>query len=112
VVQLGARLKGGKNADTALAGRSSALDSDSVDAFRRHTVLATQIMARRPRGPNSISAPRIAVVLIFVAVVIGISVVAIFYPGEGRVGATNYAGPSVRTVRTVPVLPAVAPNRP
>jgi hypothetical protein len=70
-------------------------------------------MARHPRGRNSISASGIAVVLLFVGVVIGISGVAIFYPGrEGRVGDTNYAKPAVRTVRTVPVSPPITPNRP
>jgi hypothetical protein len=55
--------------------------------------------------PNS-SSVGIGGALILIAVVLGILVIAIFYPrSEGRIGDPNNSAPSVRTVRTVPVSP-------
>jgi hypothetical protein len=64
------------------------------------------------------SAPALstAAVLVFVAAVIAVSMIAVFYPAsESRVGDTNNAGPSVRTVNPAPTpstSPAVATPNP
>jgi hypothetical protein len=53
------------------------------------------------------TASGIGVALLFVAAVIGILMIAIYYPtSEGRVGDTNNAGPSVKTVTPTPMPPA------
>ena len=58
------------------------------------------------------SASGIGVALGFIAVVIGILLVAIYYPNsEGRVGDTNNAGPSVKSAAPTP-MPPTSPATP